>query len=110
MRRAGIAKLIVCRDEFGSAGPSWLAMDKLSCDVRALRADVAALDALARLKLAAREAGFELRLVHASAELTCLIDFTGLAEVLRVEPGRQAEEREQGLGVEEEAELHDPAA
>ena len=85
-------------------------MEKLSCDVRALRADVAALDALARLQVAARRAGFELRLLHASAELQCLISFTGLAEVLGVEPGRQPEEREQGLGVEEEAELDDPAA
>ena len=85
-------------------------MDKLSCDVRSLRADVAAVDALARLQLAARQAGFELRLLHASAELTCLIDLTGLAGVLRVEPGRQPEEREQGRGVEEEAQLDDPAA
>ena len=85
-------------------------MDKLSCDVRSLRADVAAIDALARLQLAARQAGFELRLLHASAELTCLIDLTGLAGVLRVEPGRQPEEREQGRGVEEEAQLDDPAA
>ena len=44
------------------------------------------------------------------AELTCLIELTGLAEVLRVEPGRKPEEREQGLGVEEEAQLDDPAA
>jgi anti-anti-sigma regulatory factor len=85
-------------------------MEKLPCDVRALPADVAAVDALARLELAARQGGFELRLVHASDELTCLIELTGLADVLRVEPGRQSEEREQGLGVEEEAQLHDPAA
>ena len=85
-------------------------MENLPCDVRALRADVAAVDALARLQLAAGQAGFELRLLHASAELTCLIEFTGLAAVLRVEPGRKPEEREQGLGVEEEAQLDDPAA
>jgi hypothetical protein len=85
-------------------------MEKLSCDVRSLRADVAAVDALARLQLAAREAGFELRLLHASAELTCLIELTGLAGVLGVEPGRQPEEREQGFRVEEEAQLDDPAA
>jgi anti-anti-sigma regulatory factor len=85
-------------------------MERLPCDVRTLRADVAAVDALARLQLAARQAGFELRLVHASADLRCLIELTGLAAVLRVEPGRQPEEREQGLGVEEEAQLDDPAA
>jgi hypothetical protein len=85
-------------------------MEKLPCDVRGLRADVAAVDALARLQLAARRAGFELRLVHASAELRCLIAFTGLGAVLRVEPQRKAEEREQSLGIEEERQLDDPAA
>jgi hypothetical protein len=86
-------------------------MEKLSCDARALPADVAAVDALARLQLAARQAGFELRLIHASAELTCLIELTGLAGVLlRVESGRQPEEREQGLGVEEEGQFDDPVA
>ena len=85
-------------------------MAKVSCDVRALGADVAAVDALARLQLAARHAGFELRLVHASAELSYLIELTGLEAVLRVEPGREPEEREQRLSVEEEAQLDDPAA
>ena len=85
-------------------------MEKLSCDVRGLRADVAAVDALARLQLAARQAGLELRLAHASAELRCLIVFTGLESVLRVEPQRQAEQREQRLSVEEEGQLDDPAA
>jgi hypothetical protein len=85
-------------------------MEKLSCDVRALRADVAAVDALARLQLAARQAGFDLRLVHASAELRCVIAFAGLDEVLRVEPQRQTEEREQGCRVEEERQLDDPGA
>ena len=85
-------------------------MENLPCDVRALRADVAAVDALARLQLAARQAGFEFRLLHASAELTCLIELTGLGAVLRVEPGGQSEEREQGLRVEEEAQFDDPAA
>jgi hypothetical protein len=85
-------------------------MEKLPCDVRGLRADVAAVDALARLQLAARQAGFELRLLHASAELRCLIVFTGLGAVLRVEPRRQAEEREQGRCVEEERQLDDPPA
>ena len=84
-------------------------MRKFSCDVRALPADGAAVDALARLKLAATRVGLELRLRHASAELRCLISFTGLDEVLRVEPERQVEEREQRLGVEEEGQLGDPA-
>jgi hypothetical protein len=110
LRRAASVNLIACLDEFGAAGPSSIAMEKLSCDVRVLRADVAALDALARLQLAARHAGFELRLAHLSPELRCLIAFTGLDAVLRVEPQRQPEEREQGRGVEEEAQLDDPAA
>ena len=83
-------------------------MEKLSCDVRGLRADVAALGALARLQLAARRAGFELRLVRASAELTSLIEVTGFETVLRVEPGGQPEEREQPVGVEERVEMGDP--
>ena len=84
-------------------------MQRLTCDVRALPADAGAVDALARLQLAARRVGIELRLCHASRDLCCLIRFTGLEEVLRVEPGRQAEEREERLGVEEERELGDPA-
>jgi hypothetical protein len=84
-------------------------MLRLSCDVGALPADAVALDALARLQLAARRVGLELELCNASRELCCLITFTGLEEVLRVEPGREAEEREKRLGVEEERELGDPA-
>ena len=84
-------------------------MFRLSCDVRAVPADGSALDALARLRLAARRAGLELEICNASDELCCLIRFSGLEEVLRVEPQRQAEQREQ-LHVEEEGELGDPAA
>jgi hypothetical protein len=84
-------------------------MLRLSCDVGVLPADAVALDALARLQLAARRVGLELELCNASRELCCLITFTGLEEVLRVEPGREAEEREKRLGVEEERELGDPA-
>jgi anti-anti-sigma regulatory factor len=74
-----------------------------------MRADLATIDALARLQLAARRAGLELRLCHASPELVELIAFVGLDEMLRVEPDGQAEEGEQRLGVEEEGELADPA-
>jgi hypothetical protein len=65
-------------------------------------------DALARLKLAARRAGVELRLRHAPVELEELIALAGLEEALGVEPRRQPEEREERVGVEEEAELDDP--
>ena len=85
-------------------------MLRLSCDVGGLPADGAALDALARLQLAAQRVGLELELCNASDNLCCLIRFTGLDEALRVEPQREPEEREERLDVEEERELGDPAA
>jgi hypothetical protein len=85
-------------------------METLVCDVAALPADAVAVDAVARLQLAARRAGCELRLHGASPELLSLVAFIGLAEVLCLEPRRQAEEREERVGVEEEGELRDPAA
>ena len=66
-----------------------------------------AVEALARLQLAARRKGLDLRLHVVSRELRDLIELAGLTYVLRVEPGRQAEQREQRLGVEEEGELGD---
>jgi hypothetical protein len=78
--------------------------------VGALRADAATIDVLARLQLAARRLGLELRLRHASTELQALVTFVGLREVLGVESGGQAEEREQRVRVEEERELDDPSA
>ena len=85
-------------------------MLRLSCDVGALPADGVALDALARLQLAARRAGLELVICNASRDLCFLIRFTGLEEALRVEHEREPEEREERLHVEEEGELGDPAA
>lgn len=72
-------------------------------------AHLSAIDALARLALAARRAGIELRLRKVSEELRELLVLAGLEEVLGVEPRGQPEEREERLGVEEEAELDDPA-
>jgi hypothetical protein len=79
------------------------------CDVGAVAPDAVAIDTLARLQLAARRLGLEIRLRHASSELRELLAFAGLRDVLRVEAGGQAEEREERLGVEEERELDDPA-
>ena len=80
------------------------------CDLGELaEADAGTIDALARLQLAVRRRGFELRLLRAPTELVCLLELTGLSEVLRVEPGREAEEREDTVGVEEERQLDDPA-
>jgi anti-anti-sigma regulatory factor len=78
------------------------------CDVSALAADASAVDALARLQLAVRRLGHELRLRHASNELQQLLQFVGLDGVLRVEAGGEPEEREEPLGVQEERELDDP--
>jgi anti-anti-sigma regulatory factor len=81
------------------------------CDLSVLGdADAATIDLLARLQLAARRHGRTLRLLHASPALQDLIAFVGLDAVLRVEPGREAEEREDALGIEEEGQLDDPAA
>jgi ABC-type transporter Mla MlaB component len=54
----------------------------LRCEVAGLVADTVAVDALARLALAARRRGCEVRLCGASAELRSLVDLVGLAEVL----------------------------
>jgi hypothetical protein len=82
-------------------------MRTIVCDLRGVAADCVTVDALARLHLAARRAGVELSLRHASAELQDLLAFTGLTGVLGLEPGRQSEEREDPLGGEEKRELGD---
>jgi hypothetical protein len=73
-------------------------------------ADLGTVDALARLRLAARRSGLELRLAYVPDELRELITFVGLAGALGLGPRREAEEREERLGVEEERELDDPPA
>ena len=84
-------------------------MHTIRCDVGSLTApDVETVGALARLHLEARRVGLELRLECAPDELCELIELVGLEDVLRVEPRRQAEEREERLRVEEERQLGDP--
>ena len=79
------------------------------CDLSALwDADAETIDLLARLQLAARRQDRSLRLLHASPAVQDLIAFAGLESVLCVEPQREAEEREDPLGVEEERQLGDP--
>ena len=85
------------------------ASNEIVCDVGALVPDVVTIAILARLQLAARQLGVELRLRNVSLELGGLLELTGLRDVLGVEAEGQAEEREQRLGVEEERELDDPA-
>ena len=70
--------------------------------------DLATVDALARAALNARRAGMRLRVVNAPPELRELIAFAGLEEVLLGRDGRQAEEGEQPLRVEERREPDDP--
>lgn len=79
-------------------------------DVNALDADLSTVDALARLQLLARRASQEVRLQNASPELWALLSLVGLDEVLRVEPGRETEQREERVSLEEEREFSDPAA
>jgi hypothetical protein len=78
------------------------------CDASALKADLASADRLARLQLAAKRIGMELRLRRAPAELRALLTLIGLAEALGVEPVGQPEQREDALGVEEERHVGDP--
>jgi hypothetical protein len=84
--------------------------DVALCDVGALAADAVAIDALARIQLAARRMGRQVVLHHAADDLRDLLAFAGLAGALGIEPGGQAEQRKQRVGVEEEGELDDPTA
>jgi ABC-type transporter Mla MlaB component len=80
----------------------------LPCDVSALAADAATIDALARLQLGARRGGHEIVLRRAPDALVDLLDLFGLRDVLRVEMGGKPEEREERVRVQEERELDDP--
>ncbi len=80
--------------------------------VLASHPDLAVVDHLARLQLAALRAGCSIRLCDPSLELTELLELVGLHGVLGgaglvVEMGGQAEDREQP-GVEEHGQLDDP--
>lgn len=52
------------------------------CDVSGIGADAVAVDALARLQLAARRHGCQVRLCECTPELRDLVAFMGLADVL----------------------------
>jgi hypothetical protein len=79
------------------------------------RPDLAVVDALARLQLAARRLGGTIRIHHVSHELRGLLVLAGLSGVLPVcaglggEGGRKAEEREErAVEVDEEGDVGDP--
>jgi ABC-type transporter Mla MlaB component len=59
------------------------APDVLRCELHDVAADAIVVDALARLALAARRAGCELRLGNPGEELRALVTLVGLAQVLR---------------------------
>jgi len=86
------------------------------CDVRAVAADAATVNALACLQLTARRLGGRIRLHRASPELDRLLGFFGLTEVfavgrkLCVQAQRQTEEREHPCRVEEGVDGGDPTA
>jgi anti-anti-sigma regulatory factor len=90
----------------------------VSLDVGACaRADLAALDAIARFRLAAMKAGVTVRLTGCSAALAELFTLAGLDDLLAVdavasagEARREPEQREELRGVEEERDLGDPPA
>jgi STAS domain len=83
------------------------------CDVGALvEPDVAAVDALARLQLAARRSGCRICLQRVAPELRDLLDLMGLAEVFAsgrsaFEVGRQLEEWKKPGRIQEEADPGD---
>jgi ABC-type transporter Mla MlaB component len=56
--------------------------DVALCDVSGVGPDAVTVDALARLQLAARRHGCQVRLRHASGELLELVSFMGLRDVL----------------------------
>jgi len=66
--------------------------------------DLGTIDALARLRLAGKRLGFEVRLTP-TEELLERLELVGLVDVLW-----QPEEREEALRVEEERELRDASA
>jgi STAS domain len=87
-------------------------LDAIDCDVSGLAAEVAAVDALARLALVARRLGCPLKVRRASPELRDLVELCGLSDALGVvgRNGRQPEEGEEPVDVEERVDPDDPAA
>ena len=86
------------------------------CDVGTVtHPDAGTIEALARAQLTARRLGAQVRLRAPCDRLRDLLAFVGMADVLPssgslwLDPRRQAEEREQACGVEEEADPSDPA-
>jgi ABC-type transporter Mla MlaB component len=109
LRRADLAGLYARTCALLEARP----IDVLCCELVDVAAEAVAVDALARLALAASRHGCCVRLDGASPELGALIDLMGLADVLLraselgVEVRREPEQREDRRGAEEERQLDD---
>jgi len=73
-------------------------------------ADMAQVDALARLRLQVAREGCELQLAGVGTALSELVRLAGLEEALGLQPRGQAPEGEEPLGVEEERQLGDQPA
>jgi ABC-type transporter Mla MlaB component len=90
--------------------------DQVVCDVGGLDdPDAVTVDALARLQLTAGRLGRHIRFRNACGNLQDLLALTGLDDVVPCggspfESRGQAEQREQGLGIEEEGDPADPSA
>jgi len=88
----------------------------VECDVAGVGADLNAIDALAYAALTAHRLGCRVVLRQASPQLQEVIRLFGLSAVLPcatasiVESRRQAEEREDPRGVEEERDPADPTS
>jgi hypothetical protein len=67
-----------------------------------------AVDRLARRQLESKRKGQVVRLRRVPARFGELLDLAGLADVLGVEVGRETEEGEERLGLEEERHPGDP--
>jgi hypothetical protein len=81
------------------------------CDVGAIgRADLAIVEALARVRLTARRLGCTVQLRRASVDLVDLLALIGLRSELPLEVEGQAKEREEAGGVEEEGDAGNPVA
>jgi anti-anti-sigma regulatory factor len=81
----------------------------VDCDVAHVRcADLATVGALARAYVNARRLGGRLRIVNTTPELEELLGFAGLDAVLLGRKGRQPEQREEAVRVEERRVPDDP--
>jgi hypothetical protein len=95
-------------DDFGDLGADGITL--VICDVgRVIQPNAATVDAVCRVRLAARRLGCPLQLRHASPELLELLDLMGLCddEESVLEGAGQAEQREHARGIEEEGDPRD---